>query len=92
MILKSASKEQCVHSLFCSLFITKRNQLQSLFVVEDFIMPTTVRLILNHLDSVLVLAAGFYTTTAFYMTVVEAPAMGKLSANEHWRCFFFEHV
>jgi uncharacterized membrane protein len=50
-------------------------------------MSTTPSSILDHLDTVAVIAAGFFTGTALYITIVEVPALRAFGLDEQWRFF-----
>src|SRR5690348_9789910 len=43
--------------------------------------------ILDHLDTVAVLAGGLFAGTALYMTIGEVPALRAFGLDEHWRFF-----
>jgi hypothetical protein len=50
-------------------------------------MPTPSTSVLDNLDTVAVLAAGFFAGTAFYITIGEVPALRAFGLDEHWRFF-----
>ena len=53
-------------------------------------MPTASTSILDHLDSLAVLAAGIFAGGTFYISVGEIPAIRAVGLDEHWR--FFPHM
>ena len=53
-------------------------------------MSLNLSSILDHLDSVAVLAGGLFAGSALYITIVEAPAIREVGLDDHWQ--FFPHV
>jgi len=50
-------------------------------------MSTITVFVLDHLDTLAVIGAGFFAGTALYVTVGEVPALREQGLDEHWRFF-----
>ena len=53
-------------------------------------MPVTPPSVLDHLDTIAVVAGGLFAGTALCVSAVEVPAFQVLGVDEHWR--FFPHM